>query len=149
MKSNSCTCRSGSLRTRTSGVSLVEILTTVGVIGVLTAIGLVVYKEIWDDSKAVIAEENAERLNSAVWKYNQIRSLISIAGDNSASSDEAEVLALLQTRDAIKMPGSPYLSTNVSFAASNDDDDFRLLWNGRAFQLAEPGTAGAGIKMVF
>ena len=149
MKSNSCTCRCGSRRPRTSGVSLVEMLTTVGVIGVLTAIGLVVYKETWDDSKVVIAEENAERLNSAVWKYNQIRSLISIAGDNSASSDEAEVLALVQTRDAIKMPGSPYLSTNVSVAASSDDDDFRLLWNGRAFQLAEPGTAGAGIKLVF
>ena len=136
-------------RKRSKGVTLVEILTTVGIVGVLTAVGLVIYTGTWDGSKEVVAEENAERLNAAVWKYNQIRNLISIAGNDAATTDETKVLALLQTRDPINMPGSPYLSANVTFETSNDDEDYRLLWNGKAFELALPGDSGAGIKMDF
>lgn len=134
---------------RSAGISLVEVLTTVGVIGVLTAVSITLYTDTWEGSKEVIAEENAERLNSAVWKYNQIKSLVSVAGDNSVATDEAQVLALLQTRDAINMPGSPYLTSSLTFENSGSSDDFRLLWNGKAFEVAIPGDSGTGIKVKF
>lgn len=133
-----------SRRRRESGFSLVEALVVVATIGVLVGVCVVAFTDTLGAARSTVSGENLERLNGAVWNYNQIASRITVAADASTTNDETQVLALLQARDPM-LPGSPFFTPGVSFPVTADATTYRMFWNGTAFQVIEPGTAGTGL----
>jgi type II secretory pathway pseudopilin PulG len=127
------------------GFSLVEVIVMIGVIGVLASVALFVHRGSVEASRRVIARENTERLNGAVWKYNQIGEQIEVARDDADTDDEAAVMALLQTRDSVNLPGSPFLPTELELGTSDSEDVFRARWTGIAFEILAPGVEGEGV----
>ena len=73
---------------------------------------------------------------------------IEIAADPDATTDEAAVLALLQTRDDT-VPGTPFVDPRWSPVASASSEDHRIQWVGEIFVLLKRGVEGSGIKVDF
>ncbi len=136
-------------RQRQRGTSLPEILTVVAVLGVLTAVAIPQFDRLDLQVSAAVKGEDVERLNQAVSQYNQIAGIFTVAANDSASTDEEAVIALLHTRDPIELPGSPYLESSVdlesSAGAEDEEGRFRAVWNGYVFKLVPPDEAGSGL----
>lgn len=127
-----------------AGFSLPELLIVIAVIGILAAICIESYSNISSTARASVAADTSSLLNHAVLHYNQANAEI-LDSATSGTADELAVLQKLQTRDSA-IPGSPYIPSNFSSATSSSSVDYRLQWNGHAFQMLAPGTSGAGIK---
>jgi prepilin-type N-terminal cleavage/methylation domain-containing protein len=126
--------------------SLPELLTTIAVIGILAAIGIQTYRGIQDSARETIARDNLALLNRGVLHFSQTNWDIVLTAVNSSANDELAILHTLQWRDPRNpTPGSPYISTNFSDTVSSSTDDYRIQWNGNAFELLLPGTAGTGL----
>lgn len=130
-------------RGRRQGLTLVELLASVGIISVLAAIGLIQLNSIALRAKEGVETDTANLLNRAVLHYRQGNTEIQIeqGGD---SSDEVSVVGLLQTRDP-GLPGSPYIPSDMTFVPSSATNEVRFFWNGRHFEVLSEGTSGAGV----
>ena len=130
--------------------SLVELVVTVGVLGVITAIAVTYYGGTFDSSKNVVAGQMAETLNLGLKKYAQVNYEFNLAADDASADDELAILRSLQYRDALDpVPGAPFVRPDWNPVGSSDAEDYRLSWNGQIFVLIEPGTAGTGLKVAF
>ena len=132
---------------RPGGFSFTEVLVTVGVIGLLTAIAIPMVSRTDKAAKSEVANQIATSVNRAVTGYRQCGSEITITANGSSGADEASILSLLTTRDA-GIVGSPFL-TGASWpsVATDSDTTYRLEWNGRFFVVLPPGTSGTGLKV--
>jgi prepilin-type N-terminal cleavage/methylation domain-containing protein len=125
--------------------SLAELLTTIAVIGILAAIAIQSYRGIQDSAKETVARDNLGLLNRAVLHYGEVARDITVTAVSGSATDELAILATLKARDA-EIPGSPYLERNFRDTVSASSDDYRIQWNGRAFELLRPGTTGTGLR---
>jgi len=136
------------IRARRRGLSLIELLTTIAVIGTLSGVSIQSYSGLQKSARESVARDTLAILNRAVLHFSQTNWDLVLDPVNNATSDELAVLRTLQWRNPIAgqaTPGSPYLPINFCDTMSSSDKDFRLAWNGRAFELLEPGTPGSGL----
>ncbi|MFT4549509.1 MAG: hypothetical protein ACI9UA_000581 [Pseudoalteromonas tetraodonis] len=127
---------------------MVELLMTVAIIGIISAIMLPQFTKVKKGSSKIIANEMVEVVNLGLKKFNQIAYKVTIAKDNDAATDEAAILVLLQTRD-VTIPGSPFVRPDWQPTASDSTEDYRIHWAGRTFTLLKPGIEGHGLKIDF
>jgi type II secretory pathway pseudopilin PulG len=131
---------------RLAAFSVVEVLVVVGAIGVIAAVLIPSIVNVMKSASDEAAAANLEILNHAVLKYNHAVSEITRSAD-SGFSDEQDVMGLLKTRDAL-VPGSPFLNPGTSAVESEDEETYRAAWNGRMFQLVEPGQQATGLHLM-
>lgn len=133
-----------------SGISLMEMLTVVAVIGILSAVSIPVFERFYETSQRTIAENVLEVLNDGVNSYLQMEgtNIQNVPASSESYDEELDVLRALQWVDESEpFAGGPYVRADYDPAGSNSADDYRAIWNGSYFELAEPGTEGAGIKI--
>ena len=130
-----------------AGLSLVDMIITVSIVGIMAAVAVTGYKGFVENSSSAVAKNTVETLNYAVSKYIQIdgTKLYDLTADNSSSDDEMKVLYNLQYDDGD--PGKPYMRQDYSPSVSSSTEDYRAVWNGTTYELKEPGEAGAGLKI--
>ncbi len=135
---------------RAAGFSLVELIVTIGVLGVLAALAVVNYGGTLDSSKLVVAKEVAETVNLALKKHAQVNYAFNLAADDAGTTDELAIVRSLQYRNpSDPAPGAPFVRPNWHPVGSSSSEDYRLRWNGKIFVILEPGTAGSGLKVAF
>jgi prepilin-type N-terminal cleavage/methylation domain-containing protein len=131
------------------GVSLVEMLVVIGVIGVLAAVAIPKFVDLMGPSKVTVARNLLETLNGAIHRFNQSNYELLYAA-NASGSDEILVLRTMQYRDSNNPAvGSPYMRTDWSPVTSGSASDYRIMWMGNLFKLLQPGQSGTGIKVDF
>lgn len=131
-----------------SGLSLVEVLVVVSILGIMAGIAFVATSGVLEGSKASLARDLQGKLNLALKAHSQSNYEFVLAADNSSYADELAILRSLQWRDA-GVPGSPYFKLSFNPVGSDDADDYRLRWNGLNYVLLEKGAAGKGLKVDF
>lgn len=137
--------RSWAGRSLRQGVSLVEVVIVIAVLGVLAALVLPELGDLLGYTQDRTAKNHLARLNNAVTSYSQSVVEIDTAA-NGGTSDEMTVIALLKARDE-SVPGTPFLPNEWTATATSEDTEFRAQWNGYAFQLLYPGTSGSGLLL--
>lgn len=138
---------------KSSGLSLVEVVILVSVIGILAAMGTSrLVTRTRDVANEVKLEQDLRVLNSAVSAY------LASGGDLSGVSDPSDVLVRLKTRASVeqrrRLPGlgGSFLSGEVEFEYQSEEeaksDAPRLAWSAKRnrFDLIREG--GAGIRKV-
>jgi prepilin-type N-terminal cleavage/methylation domain-containing protein len=131
---------------RRRALSLTELLTVISVLGVLATIAIPQI-DVLSASHEQLALDEAELANRAVLHYAQVKQELSIAADDSNTTDEIMVVWTLKQADT-SIPGySPYLPQDFPYATSDSTDTYRLSWTGRNFRLLLPGVTGAGIQV--
>jgi prepilin-type N-terminal cleavage/methylation domain-containing protein len=133
---------------RSAGFTLVELIVTIGIIGVLTGIAIPIYSNVRNASEEGVATDHVESLNSAVAKYTQECWKIPTAADASGTTDEYLVLRSLQYRFPATSPhpGSPFFNPNYDPRTSSNPTELRIRWNGKNFELLKHGQSGTGLK---
>jgi len=134
---------------RRCGFTVPELVATVAIIGILTSIAVASYAGLHGMAREGVARDSLALLNRAVLHFNQTCWEIPTAANNGSASDELIVLRALQWRDSRPdeaAPGSSYISMQFNDATSSSRDDYRIRWNGHAFELLAPGTTGVGLK---
>jgi len=126
-------------------LSLVEVVISIAIIGILASIAILSLSYVVDASKQSVGRDTLEYMNRAVLHYSQAHAQIGIAAD-LGTEDEFGVIALLQSRDT-KLPGSPYLSPEMQFQSSSSTEEIRFYWNGKFFRMYLKGTAGTGVSL--
>ncbi len=134
---------------RSHGFSLTELVMVVGIIGTLSAVAISNFTGYNSNSRAAYAKELLERVNSAVHRFSDANypMRVHVVSDGS---DASWVIQTLQYRKPVNPAvGSPYLANNWTPVISSSTSDYRLIWNNKLFVLANPGDAGAGVKVDF
>ncbi|MGI9242930.1 MAG: pilus assembly FimT family protein, partial [Verrucomicrobiales bacterium] len=124
-----------------AGYSLVEMIVTVTVIGVMLGVAIKTFSSVNERSRDIIANEVKEAVNLGVKKFSQGSYKIETAADPDATTDESVVLTLLQTRDDT-IPGTPFVDPKWAPIASSSSADHRIEWVGEIFVLLKPGVEG-------
>jgi prepilin-type N-terminal cleavage/methylation domain-containing protein len=127
--------------------TLVELLVTVSVIGVLVGISIPIYSGVRGASERAVATDHVESLNHAVVKYSQECWKMPTAAAPDVTDDEYAVLRSLQYRfpaTSLK-PGSPFFNPNYDPRTSSSLEAIRIRWNGKSFELLERGEPGKGL----
>jgi type II secretory pathway pseudopilin PulG len=134
------------------GISLLEILITICVVGILAAVGLSAFDKIVPASKATIAQSIVEALNVGVGEYGQFNGdgIRRVPADGDSAAEELDILRALQwDSDTEPDPGAPYMRGDYDPTTSDEIEDYRIVWNGHFFELCEPGLPGVGLKVQF
>lgn len=126
------------------GLSLIEVLISITIIGVISSIAVINYGDLFSRSERVISQDFVEQINNALKEFEQTAWQLSITADDNGVDDENQILTLLQTKD-VTVFGSPHLRGDWSSTESTDEATYRIRWNGVTFELIEPGTAGSGL----
>ena len=138
------TCR------KNCGFSLVEVIVTVGVLVVITSIAIKHFGGTLDASRSVVAEDVMTVINNGLKKHSQVNYEFNLPADNGATDDEIAIVRSLQWRDPANLvPGAPFIPESWQPLESSDIKEYRLRWNGKLFNVLEPGTSGSGIKVNF
>lgn len=136
---------------RQSGFSLVEMMVTIAVVGILAALAVAGFSDVFESSSLTHAQRLNAQLNNAVKTHAQTNWEFPTAKDDSATTDEFLVLRSLQYKPAASSgrfdPNAPYFSPKWNPPASSDTTHYRVRWNGVNFRLLPPGTAGTGLKL--
>lgn len=133
-----------------SGISLMEMLTVVAVIGILSAVSIPVFERFYATSQRTIAENVLEVLNDGVNSYLQMQGtkIHEVPASGESFDEEFDVLRALQwVDDSETFAGGPYVRADYDPAGSDSTDDYRAVWNGSYFELIEPGAEGVGIRI--
>ncbi len=136
-----------------AGLSLVEMLAVVAVIGILAAIAIPSVGNISEGSRRGIAQNVVETLNKATREFGHSQYDLRTAPNAATGADDLLILRTLQWRDPnpsgeLNVPG-PFMKTDWNPSTSTDPKDYRAEWTGSSWRLLQPGTPGAGLKIVF
>ena len=132
------------------GFSLTEMVITIAVIGIMSAIAVPAVHNIQLGTKRGVSENLTQELNNATKKYGYAVSELRFSPVAASAADELAILRTLQYRDPGNPTfGSPYMRDDWNPVSSNSDEDFRLIWQGTTWAFLEPGTAGTGLKIDF
>ena len=128
--------------------TIVELIVTVAIIGLLASIAIPVYSNIREASEKAAAEDHVESLNRAVTTFVQNCWKLPTAPDAVSTADELAVLRSLQYQfpSASLKPGSPYFDQTYDPPSSSNSSHLRIRWNGKTFELLEPGSSGTGLR---
>ncbi len=141
---------SGGGKRRVAGLSLVEIITTVGIIGVLATVGVSAFKNISEKSKEGIARSVMEKLNKATHDYNHAYKPFDTPFLENIAGDELAILMSLQYREPDgPAVGEPFMRPDWKPEMSTSTSDYRYIWRGRSWDLLVPGESGGGLKVAF
>jgi len=136
-------------RSLRAGKSFAEILVVIVGIGILATISIPMIVNTIPAVSGETAQANLAKLNQAVLAFGQVGWEMILDPQAGSSEDELLILRSVQHRDPSNpLPGSPFLSPFLVFTGTNDDSTFRAVWNGRMFELVEPGSAGEGIDLL-
>ncbi len=139
-------------RLRVRGFSLSEMVVTISIVGTLAGVAVLSFGGMTSSAKQVLAEERREMLNKAVHQFAQYNYELVFNAKTGSAGDEMLILRTLQYRhanDDYAKIGAPYVVPHYNPLISSDPGDYRLVWNGRLYDLLRPGEVGVGLKMVF
>lgn len=132
------------------GFSLAELMVAIALVGLIAAIAIPIYGSCMESSRAVMAGNVKETLNSAIHRYNQANSELAYPASDGGTADEMTILRTLQYRAPNNpAPGSPYVRNDWNPSVSSSTSDYRIAWSGTLYKLLVPGQAGSGIKVRF
>jgi len=128
--------------------SVVELVVTVAMIGLLAAISIPIYSNARDSAERALADDHVEALNRAVTAFSQNCWKLPTAADASSTTDELAVVRSLQYQfpAASLKPGSPYFNQQYDPQASSNAAYLRIRWNGKSFERLDFGQAGTGLR---
>jgi len=136
-----------------SAFSLVEVLATVAVIGIVSAIAIPSVGRVVEGSRHGVAENIIQPLNKATRQFGHSQWDMRSTAVPSSGGDELLILRTLQWRDTranIELnPPGPFMKTDWNPTTSTGVDDYRAEWTGSSWRLLEPGATGAGLKIIF
>ncbi len=137
----------------TAALSLVEVMITVAVIGIVAALAVPNLGRVLDGSRRGVAQNIVETLNKATRQFGHSQWDLRTTPEAASGTDELLVLRTLQWRDPspggeLNAPG-PFMRPDWNPTASTSDQDYRVEWTGSSWRLLEPGSAGAGLKVAF
>ncbi len=134
-----------------AGISLVEIVITIAVLGILSSMAVPAYHRVISGSSATVASNLVETLNGATKKFSHSQWDLIYTAKPTQASDELYVLRTLQWKDPDATgelnPHGPFMTPNWSPATSSSDEDYRAEWTGSMWRLLEPGESGTGLKL--
>lgn len=138
---------------RTSGISLVEMVITIAVIGILSALAVPTIGNIVEGSRRGVAENVIQTLNKATRQFGHSQWDLRTTPFATSGGDEMLILRTLQWRDpdfsGELNPKGPFMKNDWNPTTSTSDEDYRAEWTGSTWRLLEPGTSGAGLKIIF
>ncbi|MAS93028.1 MAG: hypothetical protein CMO55_07500 [Verrucomicrobiales bacterium] len=140
-------------RCRNKAFSLVEMLVTIAVIGILAAIAVPTIGNVVEGSRRGVAENLVQTLNKATREFSHSQWDLRTNPVPSSGGDEMLVLRTLQWRDPDTSgelnPKGPFMKNDWNPTTSSSNEDYRAEWTGSVWKLLEPGTEGAGLKIIF
>jgi len=133
--------------------SLVEMIATIAVIGILAAIAIPSVGTVVEGSRRGVAGNVIETLNKSTRQFGHSQYDLRNAPNATTGGDELLILRTLQWRDPnptgeLNPPG-PFMKPDWNPTTSASDKDYRAEWTGSSWRLVEPGGVGAGLKIVF
>lgn len=136
---------------KTGGFSLVEVIVTIAVMGILSALGMAAYGNITKASKETIAQNLVETLNNATKEFGHAQYSLLSDGENASADDEQHILQTLQWQDPSIELGvaGPFMRPNWIPTTSDSDEEYRAVWAGSFWKLARPGESGVGLQINF
>ncbi|HEY8899537.1 MAG TPA: prepilin-type N-terminal cleavage/methylation domain-containing protein [Chthoniobacterales bacterium] len=136
-------------RSRLRAFSLPEMVVVIALIGILAAIAIQGFSGTSTAARETVARDNLQLLNRGLLHFNQTNWDVVLNRNDSSTADELAILRTLQWRNPDPStpgaPGAPYVPQNFSDTTSSSTDDYRIQWNGYAFELIRPGTVGMGL----
>lgn len=136
-----------------NGFSLVEVITTIAVIGILSAIAIPSIGNIVEGSRRGVAENVVQTLNKATRQFSHSQYDLRTTPIAASGGDEMLILRTLQWRDPDLSgelnPKGPFMKNDWNPSTSTSAEHYRAEWTGSTWRLLEPGTAGAGLRIVF
>ena len=96
---------------------MVEMLITISIIGILSAIGISVYKGVTGNAEVAIAGDFVESLNRGLHEYEQTNQTINVESNANSTDDELQIVKELQKTD-VDAFGSPYFNPDWKPTAS-------------------------------
>lgn len=129
-----------------------ELVITISILGVLAGVVIIMMNGAFGASQETLAISRVEMLNAALHTWSTGNREMSFIRRDETTADELIVLRDLQYRnpnEAKAAIGSPYVPPEYNPPNSSSDEDYRIRWNGRSFELLRPGISGTGLKMVF
>lgn len=134
------------------GFSLVETMVVIAVIGILAAVAIPNLGNLLGGSKRGVAGNVISGLNKATREFGHSQWDLRSSPVASAG-DEMLILRTLQWRESDLTgelnPKGPFMRNDWNPTTSSSSEDYRAEWTGSHWRLLEPGTAGAGLKIVF
>lgn len=132
-------------------MSLVEVVVTVAVLGILSSLAIPTYHRVVSGSSSTIASNLVETLNGATKMFSHSQWDLVYPAKPSQASDELYLLRTLQWKDPDTTgelnPGGPFMTPNWSPATSSSVEDYRAEWTGTSWRLLEPDESGTGLKL--
>jgi prepilin-type N-terminal cleavage/methylation domain-containing protein len=132
-------------RHRAAAFTLPELLTTIAILGVLSGIAIGSYAGLHQTAREAVARDTSALLNRAVLHFSQANWEIALSPVANSTADELAVLRALQWQDPAT-PGSGFIPLTFDDTTSSSQEDYRLRWNGTAFEVLLPGASGSGLK---
>ncbi len=129
-----------------------EMIIVIAILGVLAGIVIISLNGMFAASKETLAIARVEMLNSAVHTWSTANRELNFGRQDGSANDELIVLRDLQFRDPNEEKasiGAPYVPPEYNPDKSSKIDDYRIRWNGRAYELLRPGQSGTGLLMAF
>ncbi|MEM7600119.1 MAG: prepilin-type N-terminal cleavage/methylation domain-containing protein [Verrucomicrobiota bacterium] len=136
-----------------NGFSLVELIITIAVIGILSAIAIPSIGNVVEGSRRGVAENVVQTLNKATREFSHSQYDLRTTPVTASGGDEMLILRTLQWRDPDLSgelnPKGPFMKIDWNPTTSSDNSHYRAEWTGSTWRLLEPETDGAGLRIVF